>query len=267
MATRRGFIGAAVAVCSSGAMGGGGQAAGEEVDLLDYGRSFVCNTAKFNAVRMWIESRTIVFDDQARTRSEYYQCGSCKSENTFHERGLFQKVNYDFLPIFGAGNALVFRRYAEVNARYRQIRPYAGFWGEPNFRLKRPVAARPLVTWEEIRDATAEGTPLVARTEIADPKSGLRAILEYPVKTMNVDLNHRKYQVDTGPVALPDLAKRYQPQIESLSLAYVAFNVPGFADFVIEQPMRVPAGREAAEVYHYSGLRSVAAKNRVWAIG
>ena len=248
-------------------MGRGGGAAGEQVDVLDYGLSFVCNTAKFNAVRMWIESRTIVVDDQARTRTEYYQCGSCKSENTFHEHDLFHKVNYDFLPIFGAGNVLVFRRYAEANARYRQVRPYAKFWGEPIFRLKRPAVARPLDNWAAIRDATAEGTPLVARTEIADPKSGLRAILEYPVKTMNVDLDHGKYQVDTGPVALPDLAKRYQPQIESLSLAFVAFNAPGFADFVIEQPTRVPAGKEAAEVYHYSKIVSVAAKNRLWALG
>ena len=25
---------------------------------LDYGRSFICNTAPFNAVRFWVESRT-----------------------------------------------------------------------------------------------------------------------------------------------------------------------------------------------------------------
>src|SRR5688500_13851288 len=43
---------------------------------LDYGRSFICNTAKFNSVRFWVESRTVLIDGDART--EFYQCGSCK---------------------------------------------------------------------------------------------------------------------------------------------------------------------------------------------
>lgn len=70
---------------------------------LDYGRSFICNTALCNAVRFWMESRTILIDDKAGTQTEFYQCGSCKSENTFSEKNLFCKDNYDFLPILGDG--------------------------------------------------------------------------------------------------------------------------------------------------------------------
>jgi hypothetical protein len=75
------------------------------------------------------------------------------------------------------------------------------------------------------------------------------------------------YQVDTGPVALPDLGKRYQPQIECLRLAFVAFNRADFADFVVEQPTAVAEdGAGDCQVYHYSNPISLPATNRVIAL-
>ena len=60
------------------------------VDCLDYGLSFICNPATFNSVRFWLESRTTVFDDANKTSMVFYQCASCKSENTFGEKDLFK---------------------------------------------------------------------------------------------------------------------------------------------------------------------------------
>ena len=79
---------------------------------LDYGRSFICITASFNAVRFWIESRTVLHDDRDGGQVTFLQCGSCKSENTFAESDLFMSPNYDFMPIFGGDRLLIFRRHA-----------------------------------------------------------------------------------------------------------------------------------------------------------
>ena len=79
--------------------------------------------------------------------------------------------------------------------------------------------------------------------------------MEYPVKTMNTNRANDIYQVDTGPVAFPDLSQRHVRHIDTLSLAFVVFNAPHFADFVLEAPTRV--GDE--QVYHYSKLVSLAA--------
>jgi hypothetical protein len=118
----------------------------------------------------------------------------------------------------------------------------------------------------EIREATHSGVPIVAQTEISDPRTRLRAIIEFPVKTMNVHDRRDLYQVDSGPVAFPDLSRRYPRPAESLSLAFVAFNAPGSADFVIEAPTPVSeAGREVARVFHYSRLVSLPAANRLFA--
>lgn len=233
---------------------------------LDYGRSFICNTAPFNAVRFWVESRTVLIDGDQRF--EFYQCGSCKSENTFAKEDLFAKENYDFMPILGDGHWLVFRRTARLNPNYRQVKKMEDIWGPANLKLREARKLVVLETWEQIRDATAAATPIVSRTEIQDETTGLKAIIECPVKTMNISLDNMLYQVDTGPIVLPDLSKRYEPRIDSLRLAFVAFNAPHFADFVIEQPTKVvEEEQERCQIHHYSGPISLKAKNTLLGVG
>ena len=275
--TRRGFCaGAAAALCAlqNGVGDAFADRSGADTErsagpaCLDYGRSFICNTASVNAVRFWVESRTTLIDDQAGIATEFYQCGSCKSEHTFAKENLFHENNYDFLPILGDGHWLIFRRPAGLSDRYRTVTPVEQLWGEPILKLQQAEGVRLLDTWEAIRDATAAGVPMVTQTEIADATTGLRAILECPVKTMNVSMPLKRYQVDTGPIAFPDLSRRYDRQIEYLQLAFIAFNAPHFADFVIEQPTAVvEEGEELCQVYHYCNPFSLPAKNLVLAAG
>ena len=236
---------------------------------LDYGRSFICNPSPANSVRFWIESRTRVIDPARGTTTDFYQCGSCKSEHTFAEQNLLIEDNYDFLPIFGGEDLLIFRRHARITPGYRTLNKAVDVWGQPQIKAREAQTAVELDTWEKIRDATAAGVPIVTQTEIAEEKTGLRAIIECPTKTMNVSLEKRMYQVDTGPIALPDLSKRYEPEIDCLRLAFVVFNAPQFADFVVEQPTPVvdEEGEQLAEVFHFSEPISLPATNRVLALG
>ncbi|MFC1596527.1 hypothetical protein ACFL5Q_01085 [Planctomycetota bacterium] len=238
-----------------------------DMSCLGYGLSFITNSAAFNSVRFWVESRTTVIDDAAGLRSEFYQCASCKSENTFAEENLFHEDNYDFLPILGDGQWLIFRRPVGLSDNYRQVKAAADVWGEPVLKLREAKRVTLLDTWEKIRDASAEGKPIVSQTEIRGADTGLRAIVECPVKTLNVSIEREVYQVDTGPVGFPDLARRYENLIECLSLAFVAFNAPHFADFIIEQPTAVVEDEEeTCQIYHYSQPFSLSAGNRLLAV-
>ena len=139
-------------------------------------------------------------------------------------------------------------------------------WEGQTYKLVKPRAVRLLRSNREIRDATHSGVPIVAQTEISDPRSGLRAIIEFPVKTMNIHDKRDLYQVDTGPIAFPDLSRLFDRPAESLSLAFIAFNAPKSADFVIESPTPISeAGREVTRVHHYSKLRNLPAINRLYA--
>ncbi len=239
-----------------------------KIQCLDYGRSFLCGTVPLNNVRFWVESRTTIFDDQARTSTVFYQCASCKSENTFGEQDLFLSDNYDFLPIFGGGHWLVFRRPARISPNYRKTYQSTELWGEPKMLLHAAAELTRLDTFESIREATAAGLPIVTQTEICNDQTGLRAVIECPTKTMNISLEKHLYQVDTGPFAFPDLAQRFEVLSDCLSLAFVVFNAPHFADFILEQPTPVVEdGQAKCQIYHFSAPFSLPAKNVVLALG
>jgi hypothetical protein len=142
-------------------------------------------------------------------------------------------------------------------------------WGaDPVIYTPAPEFVEELDTWEKIRDATATGIPVVSRTEFSNPDTGLKAVVECPVKTMNISHPEKMYQVDTGPVAFPDISKNYDPQIDCLSLAFLAFNKDHFTDFVIETPVPVVEdGREVAVLYHYSKILSIETSNKLYALG
>jgi len=263
--TRRDFLSTGVAAVGTTAVFESvtGATAGT-IEALDYGRSFICNTDPANRVRFWIESRTILLDDNAKTKLVIYQCASCKSENTFATKNLLIEDNYDFMPIYGGEHMLILRRHADTRDRYRQIRKANEVWGEPIMRLHYGKTVKELETFADIRDVTATDVPLVAQTEIANQDTGLRCVMEYPIKTMNISVNDSIWQVDTGPIAFPDLSRRYDPPVDSVRLAFAVFNAPHFCDFVVEQPTTI-AGKDggSCSVYHYSNPFSLPAKNRV----
>jgi hypothetical protein len=264
--------GLVIARTSTGCSGNAAQAKeiADNKSCIDFGRSFLCNTAEFNSVRMWIESRTTITDPKSGESTVYYQGASCKSENTFGEKDLFIKDNYDFLPIFGDGKVLVFRRkYNKRDEGYKTIKKMEELWGaNPVIYLPVPEVITELDTWEKIRDATAAGLPIVTRTEFQNPDTGLQAVIECPCKTMNISHPKKVYQVDTGPVAFPDLSKVYDVQIDCLSPAFIAFNKPDFADFVIEAPTPIMDGeKEVAIVYHYIKMVTITGKNKLFALG
>ena len=229
---------------------------------LDYGRSFLIGKAPDNEVRFWVESRTRIIDEASGQFEDYIQVGSCKSEHTFAEKDLLHEDNYDFLPIFGPEWSIVYRRPAALSESYCEIRPSVEWWDGQKYHLVDGQDVVELGNNESIREATYDFTPIVTQTEIWDEDTGLRAIIECPVKTMNTKREGDIYQVDTGPVAFPDLSQCYERHVDGISLAFVVFNVPHFADFVLEAPTAVGSER----VHHYSKIISLEAQNRVYAV-
>ncbi len=229
---------------------------------LDYGRSFLIGNGPENEVRFWVESRTRIIDEASGQSEDYVQVGSCKSEHTFAKKNLLHDDNYDFLPVFGPEWSVVYRRHAYLHDGYREIRRSEEWWNGQQYRLIVGSDVEELTSDAAVREATYDSVPIVAQTQVRNEKTGLQAIMEYPVKTMNTNRANDIYQVDTGPVAFPDLSQHRARHIDALSLAFVVFNAPHFADFVLEVPTHV--GDEQA--YHYSKLVSLAAINRLYAV-
>lgn len=114
---------------------------------------------------------------------------------------------------------------------------------------------------------TAKGTTIVTQTEIRNEETGLRAIIECPCKTMNISHPKKMFQVDTGPVALPDLSRSFPEMMDGIRLAFIAFNTNDFADFVIEVPTTIYDGsREVGQVYHFSERLSLKTTNKIFKV-
>ncbi|MCH7728792.1 MAG: exo-alpha-sialidase [Planctomycetes bacterium] len=240
---------------------------------LDYGRSFINTKANWNSPRFWVESRCRVIDKKANKSVEYLQCGLCKAERTFKYRQLFAKDNYDFLPVFSEEEGIIFRRHVRVGAPYRDIRPIDKWWGGTQRKL-RFVRGRVLRTPEEIFAAMQAGKQIVGQTELRDDATGRVAVIEYPVKTINFERDRKDWQVDTGPVILPDLSAPPERWSEKFQLAHIAFRTPYWADFIIDQPTPVqtdqenkkPNGGAGPKTYHYSGHVHKATRNVLLAL-
>jgi hypothetical protein len=235
--------------------GGGHHLAEAPVRCLDYAYSFITGGGPDNAVRFWVESTTTLYDDERGTMQTFFQCASCKSEDTFGRglersgRLLFQNPNYDFCPVYSTppvpittgstraqqlegGELIIYRRrLADDISGYRSVLPYAKAidiaFGVPTLRLREAQAVYqlPLDDFDAVAEATRNCVPMVQQTEVRG-SDGLRAVIELPVKTMNIaqqtsmPSHHpaRTWQTDTGPVAVPDLSRHHARASDALSL-------------------------------------------------
>ena len=155
---------------------------------------------------------------------------------------------------------MIFRTYSQHTSRFREEGLWEGTFSEVSQRLVQ-AEGRVLNSGEEIVKASMAGKPLVGRLELTSDDGALHAEIEFPIKTMNANDTHWQYQVDTGPIGLPDFSADVDMHIKRLSPAFVAYNVDSSADFVVQQPVASPENGSA--VTHYSRPISLAAKTSV----
>jgi len=227
------------------------------MSVCDFGRSFATFTIEGRANNARIQVDAIC--DLGDTR--YVLVASCKSEDTYAEDDLFYESNYDFCVI-----------YSDTEYRIVRVRlPLGDDWHETGLIANRfegvsidlvDTPARECADAREIVEATLANDPLVCVTELLDETGAAYARLEYPVKTMNVNDQRFSYQVDTGPIIVPDLTRTVELEIERMELAFVAWNRLDRAELIVQQPTAI--GEQTAG--HYSEIRKCAARNSMWRV-
>lgn len=234
------------------------------MDVLDYSRSFVTfvTHGRENNARIQLEARCVLVRDAALL-AEVSLVASCKSEHTYAHERLFQDPNYDFCVLFSADRYRILRTPLLWDPALNESGRSAERFEEVIFTLTPAAVSQALESPREIVLATLAGRPLVART-VFGQADGTQVILEYPVKTMNVNDRDWLYQVDTGPVALP-LGSPWTGDLEDLELAFVAFSGVVDAEFVVRRPT-VPHP-ESPAVSHYGGILPVPAHSTLHAVG
>jgi len=234
------------------------------VTTIDFGRSFVTfvTPGRANNARIQVEACFEWEDSQACTVEELFLVASCKSEDTYASKDLFRSPNYDFCGVFNEREYSIIRTHANAADDAPDVGPVQGRFERVYSQLS-PCEADELHDGASVAAATLEGRPIVARTQINSPDDRYRCAMQYPVKTMNANDIRDIYQVDTGPVPFPDWEANCEVTAGRFSLAYVAFNAPHFADFVILEPTEIAPG---VLTRHYSRILSLPAENELYAL-
>ena len=160
-------------------------------------------------------------------------------------RSVWHAPNADMCLWASREQCVVFKRWDMANKGVLRYPPSLGVQPEKQvenvgevfdrFAIDAPSCrGRVLASVDEIVATLASDRAVVAQTEYC--REGCRVMLEYPVKTVNFSERERFYQVDTGPVLLPDTSR---PQIENCRLAFVAHNGPDWAEFIVNVPTAV----------------------------
>jgi len=217
---------------------------------------------------------------------EYVQCASCKSEYTFSPHSIFTENNYDFTPVFGTDmTTAIFSEYVIHNDLYRRFGDMSDgpltVWGKPTFHLHRTDRYETLDTVPALMAATKAGKYIVVQTEISAADHGVRAILDYPAKTINMNLEESAVQVDTGPIVFPDFSTKNERFIESLRLCYLTFNHLGRCEVIIQDAINAieyynpelyadiknkSSILESFVVDHYCDVRPLDASHRIYSL-
>jgi hypothetical protein len=226
-----------------------------------------------NNVRAALDARAVVTESSTGRVYDYVLGVSCKTERVWIPRGIWTEPNADMCMIAGRDEFLIYKRWDMAD---KGVMLYPASLGvQPERQVDDPEKCfdsfsmdiaesdgRVLATTDEILEALFAAVPVVARTEYEE--AGHRVLLEYPVKTVNFSERERYYQVDTGPVLVPDFAGGHRSILESLQLAYVAHNCPEWAEFIVCVPTPLPDG---TKVHHYSrSVRIEGTRNRMIAV-
>jgi len=226
-----------------------------------------------NNVRFSLAARVVITHKASGRVHDYVLSPSCKSEQVWVKRDVWHQPNADMCMLAGKDEFLVQKLWDKAD---KGIMLYPASLGvQPERQLGDPKEAfdsfsinlvkrpgRVLGDIDSILAALESDVPVVSQTEYET--AGHDVLLEYPVRCVNFSERERYYQVDTGPILLPDFEREYKSMLAGCRLAYIAHNSPEWAEAIVCVPTPLS---DDIKVHHYSQVvRLEGTRNRMIAV-
>lgn len=226
-----------------------------------------------NNVRFNLDARVVITHKASGRVHDYVLTSSCKSEQVWVKHDVWHHPNADMCMMAGRDEFLVYKRWDKAD---KGVMLYPASLGvQPERQLDDPKSAfdqfsinlvkrhgRVLGDLDAILATLASETPVVAHTKYE--AVGHEVLLEYPVRCANFSERDRYYQIDTGPILLPDISHEYKSLLEGCRLAYIAHNSPEWAEVIVCVPTPLA---DTIKVHHYSeSLRIERTRNHLIAL-
>jgi len=224
------------------------------------------NTPHGNLARIQLEALVDVSDEMGGKTERYVLIVPCRTEWVYAKNRLFQLPSKEYRNVYSTTTQRGLGHGITYQGKQSRGRPINDHGRTLEIDVQTFAGTNLLRTPAQIVRATAQNVPLVARTEIRDPQTRRRYVLEYPVKTMNFQPKTDSFQVDTGPLLVPDFAANVTRPIDGLEMAHVAYNRLDRAEFILRRPTSVldAGGKSLCEVLHFSEVREFSASTQIF---
>ncbi|MBI1914505.1 MAG: hypothetical protein HYS12_07175 [Planctomycetes bacterium] len=243
--------------------------------LCDFPNSYLTFTVadRSNAARIQLDARCRLTDRRTGQAEEVFLITPCKSERMYVKEKLYQDPNFDFCGIWSRKEYLILRTpltsdLARAAPKELDAGVLPGRFGQSKIDLRYLENTQPLKSDSAVVQATLKNLYLMARTHVEHADPHLSAMIEYPVKTMNVCEKTTRFQVDTGPLLWPDFESKAKLAVERFDLGFIVYNT--FADGEVVLRVQTPIvlkGKEAAKAWHYSKIVPIKAKHELFCVG
>ena len=241
------------------------------IDLLNKPPATASHNPPFtlNNARVPLDCRCEITDKEAGASQEFVLGANCKTERVGVERDIWTEPNADFVPIMSRKQFMLLKTFDQADKQVplyppslgmqpeRQVGGIAGAFDSVRIDVCH-CEGEVLESTEQIVAAVLKNEVLVAQTVIENAR--YVALIEYPIKTINANERENSYQPDTGPALLPDLSREPENLIAGFELAFVAFNCPDWAEFLVRVPTPIT---DEISVHHYSRAVRFDSKNQI----
>jgi len=232
---------------------------------IDFANSYMTWFAAGNNARIQLDAACTIVDEVSGNEEQFYLIAPCRAERCYVPGQLFRMPNYEFSGIWSQEEFLLIRTQWVSERDNRTYGVNRDTWDDMHLDIRHFVEATELPDRASIVAATFANQPLIARTELRNEATQQRAVLEYPVRTMNVLPNPPQFQVDTGPIIIPNFSSTTTRQIEDFAMAYVVYQDFEQAEFIRREPVAVPSAEDpATQTTDYSVIQLSPARNELW---
>lgn len=253
------------------------------MNCYDYARSYLYfRSDRVNHTpRLQVDASCKLADREGRVREFFMTC-ACIGENMYVPKNLAQTPTCEFIFIAEPGCEYAYlKKYADAQRDLREAHRVGEAMkthsGKPATVLSVHVAmakykkVKTLVTLEEIQEAHQSHRPINGRTSYLGEDGRTQVILEYPVKLLNLAHDKPLWQVDTGPILIPDLSAAGPVEgpgflmVSRLTAAYLLYNSWSGAEAAVRRETQVGvSGDQVFSTAHYSEVKTVEAHNELF---
>ena len=218
-----------------------------------------------NKARIQLEAIADVIDEETGVSEQFVLIAPCRSEWVYAEKQMFQIPSREYRNIYSLTEERQMGRAITDDGASQRGHPVSDTFRSLEIDIVRFPRGRVLDTPAAVNEATGDNVPLIGRTRISEPERGLSYVLEYPIKTMNFRPENSSFQVDTGPLLVPDFDSGEPRTIDRLEMAHVVYNRLDYAEFILRRPTPIndEQGRELTRVLHYSEVRKFPAVTEI----